>query len=88
MSFIDIFNVFSGKGRLFWGICYGDIKKWGEHNVEIPGSSGVILMSAAEDPQLKKAYEDKFEIKSAAGAGNKLLKVAIGKNICFFFIYF
>lgn len=42
-------------------------------------------MSAAEDPQLKKAYEDKFEIKSAAGAGNKLLKVAIGKN-CFFFI--
>ncbi|KAL0882392.1 hypothetical protein ABMA27_000877 [Loxostege sticticalis] len=68
-----------GKGRLFWGICYGDIKKWGEHNVEIPGSSGVILMSAAEDPQLKKAYEDKFEIKSAAGAGNKLLKVAIGE---------
>lgn len=38
-------------------------------------------MSAAENPLLAQKYKDhKFEVKSVPGAGNKLMKVALGRG--------
>lgn len=44
-------------------------------------------MSAAENPLLAQKYKDhKFEVKSVPGAGNKLMKVALGRGFWLFTI--
>ncbi|XP_028175753.1 inositol polyphosphate 1-phosphatase isoform X1 [Ostrinia furnacalis] len=74
----------SSQGRLLWGICYEGVKRWGGHNVENfdLGTAG-IYMSSAEDPLIRKTFMTICNITDAAGAGNKLLGVALGDAIAY-----
>lgn len=79
--------IFSGQsaplGHIVWGLCYGDIRKWGVSGLQktLPDSN-TFLMSAAEKPDVvTKIKELGWDVQSVPGAGNKLMKVALGEYI-------
>ncbi|XP_072939601.1 inositol polyphosphate 1-phosphatase [Epargyreus clarus] len=68
----------NGKGRIVWGVHYGETCKWygGDEN----SGSNIILMSGAEKPEIIQKFKNSgWEVKSVPGAGHKLLKVALGE---------
>lgn len=80
--------LFSGKGRVVWGVNYGDVREWGgSHAVE---QKNIVLMSGAEKPEISAKFKNAgWEVKTVPGAGHKLLKVALGKltPIKFYILY-
>ncbi|CAB3237073.1 unnamed protein product [Arctia plantaginis] len=68
----------NGKGRVVWGVNYGDIHEWGGSNaVE---QNHVMLMSGAEKPEIAAKFKNVgWEVKTVPGAGHKLLKVVLGE---------
>ncbi|XP_075971682.1 inositol polyphosphate 1-phosphatase [Anticarsia gemmatalis] len=66
------------KGRIAWGINYGNIQKWSESEMT-PGNK-IILMSGAEKPEISAKFMSAgWQVKAVPGAGHKLLKVALGE---------
>lgn len=79
--------LFSGKGRIVWGVCYKDTREYGTTEVGTETDSNTILMSAAEKPEVTEKIQSLgWEVKSVPGAGHKMLKVALG-NYAFLFIF-
>lgn len=73
--------VCSGKGRIIWGINYGETHISGGTDVEEVPDNNIILMSGAEKVEIiEKVKSAGWKVKSVPGAGHKLMKVALGKN--------
>lgn len=63
---------------------YGEAKEWGGIEIDNVTSSHTLLVSAAENPDIVKKFEDAgWEINFVPGAGHKLLKVALGRSWLF-----
>ncbi|CAH0407291.1 unnamed protein product [Chilo suppressalis] len=72
----------NGKGRVMWGLSFDGFHKWGGNHIEETSTTKVILMSNAEESKIKqKLLNSSFNIDTAPGAGNKLMKVALGEAI-------
>ncbi|CAD0197444.1 unnamed protein product [Chrysodeixis includens] len=70
----------NGKGRVLWGINYKDTKKWGGSSIPKTEANNIVLMSAAEKPEILNKFKNSgWEVKSLPGAGHKLLRVATGE---------
>lgn len=63
----------------YWGFSDNSISYCSIHHKEEP-TSNVVLLSRIEDPDIKtKLEESQFKILEAAGAGYKLISVALGQ---------
>lgn len=68
-----------GKGRILWGVSYGDTKETGGFELEVTPSQ-TLLLSSAESSDLKEKFEGAgWDVSSVPGAGHKLMKVALGE---------
>ncbi|XP_053603888.1 inositol polyphosphate 1-phosphatase [Plodia interpunctella] len=68
------------KGRILWGISYEDYKAWGCSDKDIHTNTNTVLMSGAENQDIiEKVKKSGWEVMSLPGAGNKLMKVALGE---------
>lgn len=77
-EYYKILFLYSGKGRIFWGVSSNGIQKYRVCETEQDGNK-TILMSAAENPALADKFKaNGWVVKSVPGAGHKLMKVAIG----------
>ncbi|XP_035439065.2 inositol polyphosphate 1-phosphatase [Spodoptera frugiperda] len=70
----------NGKGRVVWGLNYQESRETGGNDIPDTNESNIILISSAEKPEVAEKFKQAgWEVKSAPGAGHKLLKVAIGE---------
>lgn len=69
-----------GKGRIIWGVHYGEIRECGGTETVELTDNNTILMSGAEKPEIiEKVRNAGWDVKSVPGAGHKLMKVALGE---------
>ncbi|CAG4992771.1 unnamed protein product [Parnassius apollo] len=70
----------SGNGRMIWGVNYNGIKHWNGGGYKTKSDNKTVLISSAEKLDIiQKLKSSGWKVKSVPGAGNKLLKVAIGE---------
>ncbi|XP_041970442.1 inositol polyphosphate 1-phosphatase [Aricia agestis] len=70
----------NGEGRVIWGAKIDDTLECSEQNTNKHSDSKTILMSSSEEPEIiQKFINSGWEVKFEAGAGNKLMKVALGE---------
>ncbi|XP_013190223.2 inositol polyphosphate 1-phosphatase [Amyelois transitella] len=70
----------SNQGRIIWGVSYENYKAWGCSEKEIHTNSNTVLMSGAENADIiEKVKKSGWQVMSVPGAGNKLMKVALGE---------
>ncbi|XP_038220279.1 inositol polyphosphate 1-phosphatase [Zerene cesonia] len=68
----------NGKGRIVWGVNYEGTQLFSHDNES--NAKKVILMSSAENEEIIEKFKNiGWEVQSVPGAGNKLLKVALGE---------
>ncbi|KOB67433.1 Inositol polyphosphate 1-phosphatase [Operophtera brumata] len=66
----------SPLGRIVWGLCYGEFRKWGASELQktLPDSN-TFLTSAAETPEVVAQIKELgWDVQSVPGAGHKLMK--------------
>lgn len=70
-----------GQGNILWGISYNDYKRWGgTYDMNFHSPPNTLLISASENIEIvEKFNKADWEVKILPGAGNKLLKVALGE---------
>ncbi|CAG9792714.1 unnamed protein product [Diatraea saccharalis] len=74
----------NGMGRILWGLSYKGIQKWGGTHVNATSPNNIILMSNAENSEIKqKLINFPYNIDTAPGAGYKLMKVSQGEAIAY-----
>ncbi|XP_050664471.1 inositol polyphosphate 1-phosphatase isoform X1 [Leptidea sinapis] len=74
----------SGKGRIIWGVSYGDIQKCSVDVVSYDDNKIILTSSFEHEDTLKKFRDEGWQIQSVPGAGNKMIKVALGEAAAYF----
>ncbi|CAK1598751.1 unnamed protein product [Parnassius mnemosyne] len=69
-----------GNGRMIWGVNYKGTHNWNGGGYKTKPDNKTVLVSGAEKSDIiQKLKSSGWEVKSVPGAGNKLLKVALGE---------